>query len=213
MTQYLPPHLLALFFPRPPIPYLPPVKPLLTEKSPIRYSGVSGYVSFFEDPSETPQKPLVKTKEEIKSEKRRQKEQLLSFKLEQEIADFQLRDTSSYTKDPYKTLFICRLSYETTESKLRRVFSKWGHIVCVKLILTKNEKPTGYGFIEYSRRSEMSYAYKEADGIKIDGRRILVDYERGRTRKDWLPRRLGGGKGKTRALKTYSDNNNIDKKC
>jgi len=25
-----------------------------------------------------------------------------------------------------------------------------------------------------------------------------VDYERGRTRTDWLPRRLGGGKGDTR---------------
>uniref|UniRef100_A0A1I7ZZ04 U1 small nuclear ribonucleoprotein 70 kDa n=1 Tax=Steinernema glaseri TaxID=37863 RepID=A0A1I7ZZ04_9BILA len=41
-------------------------------------------------------------------------------------------------------------------------------------------------------------AYKKADGIKIDGRRVVVDYERGRTQKNWLPRRLGGGKGDTR---------------
>ena len=32
----------------------------------------------------------------------------------------------------------------------------------------------------------------------MDGRRVNVDYERGRTREDWLPRRLGGGKGDTR---------------
>jgi len=32
----------------------------------------------------------------------------------------------------------------------------------------------------------------------VDGRRVNVDYERGRTREDWLPRRLGGGKGDTR---------------
>ena len=33
--------------------------------------------------------------------------------------------------------------------------------------------------------------YKHADGKKIDGRRVLVDVERGRTVKGWLPRRLG----------------------
>lgn len=36
-------------------------------------------------------------------------------------------------------------------------------------------------------------AYKYADGKKIDGRRVLVDVERGRTVKGWLPRRLGNG--------------------
>jgi U1 small nuclear ribonucleoprotein len=32
----------------------------------------------------------------------------------------------------------------------------------------------------------------------VDGKRVTVDFERGRTREDWLPRRLGGGKGDTR---------------
>ena len=36
-----------------------------------------------------------------------------------------------------------------------------------------------------------SGAYKHADGKKIDGRRIVVDVERGRTVKSWRPRRLG----------------------
>jgi len=33
---------------------------------------------------------------------------------------------------------------------------------------------------------------------KIDGKRVLVDKERGRTQEDWKPRRLGGGRGGTR---------------
>ncbi|KAG0729496.1 U1 small nuclear ribonucleoprotein [Chionoecetes opilio] len=41
-------------------------------------------------------------------------------------------------------------------------------------------------------------AYKHADGKKIDNRRVLVDVERARTVKGWLPRRLGGGLGGTR---------------
>jgi len=34
-------------------------------------------------------------------------------------------------------------------------------------------------------------AYKNADGKKIDNRRVLVDVERSRTVKGWLSRRLG----------------------
>lgn len=34
-------------------------------------------------------------------------------------------------------------------------------------------------------------AFKKADGRKIDDRRIVVDFERGRTLKDFKPRRLG----------------------
>lgn len=41
-------------------------------------------------------------------------------------------------------------------------------------------------------------AYKQADGRKIEGRRVLVDVERGRTVPNWRPRRLGGGLGTTR---------------
>lgn len=38
----------------------------------------------------------------------------------------------------------------------------------------------------------------KADGRRIEGRKVIVDRELGRTRKDWLPRRLGGGKGDSR---------------
>ncbi|XP_047339763.1 U1 small nuclear ribonucleoprotein 70 kDa-like [Impatiens glandulifera] len=41
-------------------------------------------------------------------------------------------------------------------------------------------------------------AYKQADGTKIDNRRVIVDLERGRTVPNWKPRRLGGGLGTTR---------------
>uniref|UniRef100_A0AAF5DI75 U1 small nuclear ribonucleoprotein 70 kDa n=1 Tax=Strongyloides stercoralis TaxID=6248 RepID=A0AAF5DI75_STRER len=213
MTQFLPDHLLGLFFPRPPLTFLPPIAPLLVEKDPINYDGMAQYISYFEDPKDTPAKEIVQTKEEKKAEKRKKKEELLAFKLEQEIAAYHTKDTSNFTEDPFKTLFVCKLSYETTESKLRREFSKWGTIVNIKIICTKDEKPRGYAFIEYSRKSEMSQAYKEADGIKIDGVRVLVDYERGRTRKDWLPRRLGGGKGKTRMAIEKKDEELIDDKA
>lgn len=57
-----------------------------------------------------------------------------------------------------------------------------------------------YASLYFSKTSYMHYiaAYKQADGRKIDGRRVLVDVERGRTVPNWRPRRLGGGLGTTR---------------
>lgn len=46
--------------------------------------------------------------------------------------------------------------------------------------------------------SPFTAAYKNADGRKMDNRRVLVDVERARTVKGWLSRRLGGGLGGTR---------------
>ncbi len=44
-----------------------------------------------------------------------------------------------------------------------------------------------------------------ADGRKIDGMRVLVDRELGRTKENWLPRRLGGGKGEKRRNRDEED--------
>ncbi|KAH1223908.1 U1 small nuclear ribonucleoprotein [Glycine max] len=155
--------------------------------------------------------------------------------------------------DPYKTLFVAKLSYETTESRIKREFESYGPIkrvvapptsiewifrywfqfplsssvdLCglrdllrawvplgimlavgivskntslVRLVADKDiNKPRGYAFIEYLHTRDMKAAYKQADGRKIDGRRVLVDVERGRTVPNWRPRRLGGGLGTTR---------------
>lgn len=45
-------------------------------------------------------------------------------------------------------------------------------------------------------------AYKYGEGKKIDGRKIVVDFERGRTQLKWRPRRLGGGLGETRRCRS-----------
>jgi U1 small nuclear ribonucleoprotein len=68
------------------------------------------------------------------------------------------------------------------------------------MITDKDGKPRGYAFIEYEREKDMKVAYMEGDAMRLEdgGRRIVVDVERGRTVKDWRPRRVAGGLGKTR---------------
>jgi len=106
---------------------------------------------------------------------------------------------SATTVDAYKTLFVGRINFDTSESKLRREFESYGAVKKIVMVFNKKTgKPRGYAFVEYEHERDMHSAYKHADGKKIDGRRVVVDIERGRTVQGWLPRRLGGGLGKTR---------------
>lgn len=99
----------------------------------------------------------------------------------------------------YHTLFVGRLAYEVTERKLLREFEQFGPVKDVKLILDPvTKKSKGYGFVEYDHEEDMKRAFRSADGMRIEGRPIVVDVERGHTVPNWLPRRLGGGLGGTR---------------
>lgn len=199
MTQYLPPNLLALFAPREPIPFLPPPDKLPHEKKSQGYAGVGAFLDLFEDPKDTPPPTRVETREERIERRRRERAEQVAYKLEREIATWDPNQMALATDDPFKTLFVARINYDTSESKLRREFEIYGSIKKIVLIQSKESgKPRGYAFIEYEYERDMHSAYKHADGKKIDGKRVLVDVERARTVKGWLPRRLGGGLGGTR---------------
>ncbi|XP_781203.4 U1 small nuclear ribonucleoprotein 70 kDa [Strongylocentrotus purpuratus] len=199
MTQYLPPNLLALFAPREPIRYLPPLDKLPEEKRTDGYSGISSYVQLFEDPADTPPPARGETREEKRLRKMKEKEEMCKQKLENEVEEWDAHSNASATSNAFKTLFIARVNYDTTESKLRREFESYGPIKMISIAHDINTgKPKGYAFIEYAHERDMHSAYKYADGKKIDSRRVLVDVERARTVKGWTPRRLGGGLGGTR---------------
>ncbi|KAF1741028.1 hypothetical protein MXB_2047, partial [Myxobolus squamalis] len=53
MTQFLPPNLLSLFFPRDPLPFKIPPKKKKCPKS-KQYSGVAAYLDHFEEPLDLP---------------------------------------------------------------------------------------------------------------------------------------------------------------
>ncbi len=83
-------------------------------------------------------------------------------------------------RNAYLTLFVGRLSYETTEKKLRREFESYGTIRNIVVVDDLDGKPRGYAFIEFEKEEDLMTAFKKSDGKKIDGRRIVVDVERGR---------------------------------
>uniref|UniRef100_A0A8C2ZY27 U1 small nuclear ribonucleoprotein 70 kDa n=1 Tax=Cyclopterus lumpus TaxID=8103 RepID=A0A8C2ZY27_CYCLU len=200
MTQFLPPNLLALFAPRDPIPFLSQLEKLPHEKHHNQpYSGIAPFIRHFEDPRDAPPPTRAETRDERLERKRREKIERRQAVVETELKLWDPHNDPNAQGDAFKTLFVARVNYDTTESKLRREFEVYGPIKRIYIVYNKRtQKPRGYAFIEYEHERDMHSAYKHADGKKIDGRRVLVDVERGRTVKGWQPRRLGGGLGGTR---------------
>ncbi|SBT79484.1 U1 small nuclear ribonucleoprotein, putative [Plasmodium malariae] len=189
----MPAHILILFQARPLLNFYKPVK----KKKPKEYSGVANYLNYFEDKEPPPKIKLENTKER-RERKKKEKITYNELMLKEKRKEYDPFKYEDLTSDPKKTLFIGRLSYEVNEKKLKKEFENYGKIRKVKIIYDKNFKPRGYAFIEFEHTKSLNDAYKLADGKKIDNRRILVDIERARTVKNWIPRRLGGGKGPAR---------------
>nr|CAD2169620.1 unnamed protein product [Meloidogyne enterolobii] len=156
MTQFLPDNLLGLFAPRAPIQYKPPPDDLFINRKHIPIDGIAEHVQKFEDPKDTPPKVRIETRDEKRTRKRKERQELMAYKIEQGIATWTPADNPRATSDPYKTLFIARINYETSENKLRREFEKYGKIKKVVLVHDKTGKPRGYAFIEYEHKSDMS---------------------------------------------------------
>merc|ERR1712176_284298 len=201
MTAFLPPNLIALFAPRDRIEFKAPIGELPHEKDRSKnpYSGIASFVQEFDPHSETPAKVRVETRAEKEKKKRRDILERGMKKTEEALENWNPHEDPKAESDPFRTLFVARINYDTSQSKLKREFEEFGRIRHVRLVEnTKTGKPRGYAFIEYDKERDMHGAYKYADGRKIDGKRVLVDVERGRTVKGWRPRRLGGGLGNSR---------------
>ncbi|KAL0486223.1 U1 small nuclear ribonucleoprotein [Acrasis kona] len=201
----LPPGIIALFTPRPPLEYIPPV-----EKAPIPpYTGVSQYIDRFETQEEhdkltnpyEPPESRRQRKERIENDKKARGE----AKIREELKKWDPQNDPNITGDPRNTIFVTKLNYQTTEETLTQEFSEYGKIKSCRIVKDSNGKSRGYAFIEYEDSADATEAYKHGDAKNIDNYRVMVDVERGRTVRNWRPRRLGGGIGNTRATKPKAD--------
>ena len=85
----------------------------------------------------------------------------MAYKQEQEVALWDPNSNPESTSDPFKTLFVSRINFYTSESKLRREFEQYGPIKSIKVINDKiSEKPRGYCFIEFEQEKDMHCKYE-----------------------------------------------------
>ncbi|XP_067014680.1 U11/U12 small nuclear ribonucleoprotein 35 kDa protein [Anabrus simplex] len=97
---------------------------------------------------------------------------------------------------PECTIFISRLTRETTERQVKSFFSNYGTIRRCRLV---RDIVTGvskcYAFVEYERSSSAKHAYVSGNRGLLNGSEVFVDFECERVLPGWVPRRLGGGFG------------------
>ncbi|TYZ62512.1 hypothetical protein PybrP1_008722 [[Pythium] brassicae (nom. inval.)] len=111
-------------------------------------------------------------------------------------ARFDARRDPKIKGEPLRTLFVGRLSFATDERALAAFFARYGELVRVRLVRDiATQHSRGYAFVEFARARDFERAYHDAHRRELDGRSILVDFERGRVMPGWKPRRLGGGLG------------------
>ena len=125
VAHALPPSILALFAPRAPIEYKPPIR---KPKRKANYDGIAALVSEFEDPSETPPAKPIESVEQVKARRRAERDEARKPKQEEAQEEFDPANDPKIKGDPYKTLFVSRISYETTEAKLKKEFEQYGPV-------------------------------------------------------------------------------------
>jgi len=105
VAHALPPSILALFAPRPPTDFKPPIE----KRKMLNYTTIAQFVDQFEDPSKTPAPTVGETLEEKRAKTRKLKQAAAKEKVEAAAEGFDPANDAKIKGDPYKTLFVARI--------------------------------------------------------------------------------------------------------
>lgn len=102
-------------------------------------------------------------------------------------------------------IFVAKLSYSTSEDRIREAFEAFGEVESVKIIFDREAgRSKGFGFVEMTNDDEANTAIEALDGSVIDERNISVkkalprDASASKPRFNSGPRPGGGGGGGSR---------------
>jgi cold-inducible RNA-binding protein len=85
-------------------------------------------------------------------------------------------------------LYVGNLSFQTSEDRLREIFSEFGDVQSASLVMDRDTgRPRGFGFVEFANDEHARAAINGLNGKNIDGRDLTVNEAR--------PREGGGGGG------------------
>ena len=169
-------------------------------------TGLSSFLLHFER-SKAPKRTFGSTPISAKEQKHKEQSNSNKDKLQPFLDTYQKHQEDCKGEyegmNCYNTLFVGRLAYETSERKLLRELETFGPVKDLKLVMMKKpldtggadvigmgmssssssseNKSRGYAFVEFENMEDMKRAYRGADGMRLDGREIVVDVERGHT--------------------------------
>ncbi len=87
-------------------------------------------------------------------------------------------------------IYVGNLSYDLTDQDLKEIFSEFGEVTKVSLIMDRDTgRPKGFGFVEMAEDSAGQSAIDELDGASLNGRNIRVNEAKPRedrpSRREW----------------------------
>jgi cold-inducible RNA-binding protein len=85
-------------------------------------------------------------------------------------------------------VYVGNLSYRTTEDGLRTLFSEFGAIASINLIVDRDTgRPKGFAFVEMETEADADAAIGALNGKTVDEREIKVDKAKPQTDRDRRP--------------------------
>ena len=76
-------------------------------------------------------------------------------------------------------VYVGSLPYATTDAKVEEIFSQYGSVTSVRIIIDKlTGRSKGFGFVEMSSSSEAQAAIAALNGSQLDGRNLTVNEAR-----------------------------------
>lgn len=183
MTDKLPPNLLALFAPRPQLRYLPPSDHAPEERRTARISGVAQFLPALQAkaakakaveegaPADTddPEPETAPTLSRLEERNNRiaEKQKNQKWLVEEGWKSlYKPHDDPNVRGNPYATMFVGRLPYDTEVRDLEKEFGHFGPIERIKIVLNngkhdaakgrkvKKNKPRGYAFVVFEKEED-----------------------------------------------------------
>ena len=75
-----------------------------------------------------------------------------------------------------KKLYVGNINYATTEDQLTDMFSQFGGVVSVDIIMDRfSGQSKGFGFVEMETEEAAKAAIESLDGRELDGRQLRVN--------------------------------------
>ena len=91
-----------------------------------------------------------------------------------------------------KKLFVGGLSWETTDSDLKKAFAPYGEVTEAKVITERDTgRSRGFGFVTFAQDEDAKTAISKMHGTSLDGRNITVNEAQEKTPRE-------GGRGRNR---------------
>jgi RNA recognition motif-containing protein len=82
-------------------------------------------------------------------------------------------------------MYVSNLSFQTTEESLNKMFSKFGTVSSVKIILDREtQRSRGFAFVEMPSEAEGKEALSALNNKEVDGRMMNVSVAREKSDRD-----------------------------